>query len=710
MGGVAPQNLASSHRLDLDGLRGVAIALVVVFHVFVGRVSGGVDVFLLLSGYFFLGSQLRYALRPDPSLNPWWPLWRTARRLVPALAIVLISVYVLVRTLTPPLMTGDLARQFTASMFYFQNWELMFQDADYAAAGVDTSPLQHLWSMSVQGQFYLVAILFGIAAAALSSLTRISTHAVRTTVIVVLAAATVVSFAWASRFGLMGTPENYYSSFSRAWEMTLGALLALAPAWLRVPARYSAASAAGGLLLIGSTGFLIADSLAFPGPLSLLPLSGAILVILSDPGNLFSRVLASRPATWLGDTAYSLYLWHWPLLIIATQLGGFEVPPAWVGATVIAVSLALAHITHQVIERPLRQHNRRLKRTDSPVKSAIASLRTAPGAGRAAGGVAVTCVVAAVAAVQPMWVLKVDEASGPLDPNRYPGAMAMRGAQVPDLSPMPSLELVSSIYPPIGSDGCMIFMNQDPTDMPGPECVYGDPEAETTVVLLGGSHAEPLGIPLDTLGREHGFKVVPFVRQECPMVLSLDGVVSPECAEWSNRVMDMLPDLNPDLVVSNSTRPGGSAGGAEMSVDLVPDSYLEVWQRLANMGIPFVGLRDNPWIFTPEGDLMDPNLCLLGGGSFEECSMSASDAYGPVDPSAAYLDGTNQMWSVDTSSWYCTDEVCPPTVGNVPVYRDQNHISNAYAASLTPLMWEALRPIFDELEIPHNDEPAAETS
>ena len=107
---------ASSYRFDLDGLRGFAIALVVIFHVFVGRVSGGVDVFLLLSGYFFLGSQIRYALRPHPSLNPWWPIWRTVRRLVPTLAVVLVSTLAAVYFMVPQLLTVELARQFTASM------------------------------------------------------------------------------------------------------------------------------------------------------------------------------------------------------------------------------------------------------------------------------------------------------------------------------------------------------------------------------------------------------------------------------------------------------------------------------------------------------------------------------------------------------------------------------------------------------------------
>ena len=243
--------------MDLDGLRGFAIALVVLFHVFVGRVSGGVDVFLLLSGYFFLGGQLRYALRPNPNLNPWWPLWRTIRRLVPALALVVVVVVGLVMAFTPELMGVELSRQVTASMLYFQNWELMAQNADYAAASQETSPLQHLWSMSVQGQFYVFGILLGwVVAVAVANLRAKPEHA-RRAAIALLAVITVASFAWASRYGLEGTGENYYSTFSRAWELSLGALLAFVPAHRFLPQATAWLTALMGVALIAVTGFIV---------------------------------------------------------------------------------------------------------------------------------------------------------------------------------------------------------------------------------------------------------------------------------------------------------------------------------------------------------------------------------------------------------------------------------------------------------------------
>ncbi|WJY59175.1 acyltransferase family protein [Corynebacterium afermentans] len=699
-----PTKGSTAYRVDLDGLRGFAIALVVLFHVFVGRVSGGVDVFLLLSGYFFLGGQLRYALRPNPNLNPWWPLWRTIRRLVPALALVVVVVVGLVMAFTPELMGVELSRQVTASMLYFQNWELMAQNADYAAASQETSPLQHLWSMSVQGQFYVFGILLGwVVAVAVVKLRAKPEHA-RLAAIALLAVITVASFAWASRFGLEGTGENYYSTFSRAWELSLGALLAFVPAHRFLPQATAWLTALLGVALIAVTGFIVPTSLAFPGPVALIPLTGAALVILSGNANGVSKVLASAPMTWLGSVAYSLYLWHWPLLIIVTVIGGYDTPPAWLGALVILVSLCLAHVTHTLVEDPLRQHRPRPRGDDDPVAAARASLRTLPGVARAVGGVLAAALFAVALAVQPYWDKQVDSAEEALDPVNYPGARAIQGAQVPDVKPQPDPSLIAGVFPPIGLDDCMIFLPEAPDAMPGPDCTYGDLEAETTIVLAGGSHIEPFIVPLDKLGKEHHFKVATFVRQECPLVIGgpldpANDIVSPECAEWGENAMQEIINLQPDLFISTSTRPAGHAGDGRVSADYVPDAYANLWQRLAELGIPFVGLRDNPWMFTPTGEPMDPNLCVVAGHSEHACSMAADMVYAPEDPAAYFLDGAFAQWEIDTAGWYCVDSLCPPQIGNVYIYRDQNHISNAYAESLTPVLWERLAPIFEELSL-----------
>lgn len=692
---LADKKRSSTYRFDLDGLRGYAIALVVIYHVFVGRVSGGVDVFLMLSGFFFLGSQLRYATRRDAMLNPWWPIWRTLRRLVPALAVVLVATFLAVYFLTPELMNSELASQLTASVFYFLNWELMAQGAEYAAASVDTSPLQHLWSMSVQGQFYLLAILFAIVVGAISRWRHNPPEKTRRTVAIILGVVTVLSFAWASRFGLTGTAESYYSTFSRMWELTLGAILVLVVHRISMPTRFAPWVAALGLILITITGILIPTSLAYPGPLALLPISGAVMIIISGGEHWVSRILSSRPARWLGDIAYSLYLWHWPLLIITTAMTDSDTPPWWLGIAVIAASLLLADLTQRFVESPLRQHRKRPTAQDTPVQQARASLKTSTGKRRATGGVLVAALVAGVIAIQPIWDNATRYASVVLNAGPYPGVLAHFGADVPPAEAKPDPSLISGIYPPTGLEGCMIGY-QDPVDEFAPEhCVYGDPNAERTVVMVGGSHTEPFVIPLDELGKEHGFKVIPLMRQICPMVLNdSTDEFDPECLEWSVNAFDRLVEIDPELVVSTTTRPDDAFPYVQ---DGVPEGYVGFWRELDAAGIPFLGLRDNPWAVNDEVAPYHPSQCMVEtDGNVEECAFSEEMVYQESDPAEPIIANMEQAWSVDTSEWYCQDGVCPPVIGNIYVYRDQNHISNAFAESTKPLLWDIMQTIFDQ--------------
>ena len=675
-----------SYRYDLDGLRGLAIALVVVFHVFVGRVSGGVDVFLLLSGYFFLGSQLRYAARADASLNPWWPIWRTIRRLVPALALVIAVTVVLVFTTTPWLMSIDFAQQITASLLYYQNWELTRQDAAYAAAAPEISPLQHLWSMSVQGQFYLAAIVFALVLAWLLRSRRSHINRVAGPILLVV---TLISFGYASRFGWYGTPENYYSTFSRVWELTLGAVLVVYGSKLTMPRWLTDVTGVVGLVLLFATGIIVEDSTAYPGPLSLLPIGGAVLLILGGNGYL-ARGLATRPMRWLGDIAYSLYLWHWSLLILATNYWNQSSPSAVLGVSIIAVSLLLAWLTYQFVEKPLRQHSKRRNKT-SPKVVWRGQLREHPG--KVTGAVVTVIAVLALSAVQPWWTQRLHaERNQPLPPDIYPGVLAQFDAKVPEgIDTAPDPQLVSSLQPVVSEVHCFVPSSFPSTAVQfeesryGEPCVFGDRAADKTVYLVGGSHSEQWSGPLDALGKQYGFRLEVMLRAGCPVVTGPKDLImgahqiDEDCYDWSQRVIDKLVDEKPDLVISNSTRPVGEFGHGP---DYVPYGYAAFWQKLADADIEFVGLRDNPWGFRPDGEPFDFSNCLVEGGL---CSVARKQVYQERDPAEPVLEELG-MESVDTADWFCGPRRCEVVIGNIAVYRDMHHISNAYAKSAQPLL------------------------
>lgn len=682
----------SKYRYDLDGLRGLAIAFVVIFHVFVGKVSGGVDVFLLLSGYFFLGAQLRYAVRENANLNPWWPLWRTIRRLVPALVLVLGATTLAVAYLTPELRNLNLANQLEASLGYYQNWELANQDAAYGAASNTVSPLQHLWSMAVQGQFYLGAIIFATLIALLARLTKIRSG--RKLAGVPLVLITIGSFAYATWLHYQDQTLNYYSTFSRLWELTLGAVLALFVTSVAINSRIKIACTIIGLLMVLTTGWLFDGAGTFPGPTALYPLGGAALVVVG--GGAGAPWLASRFMRWLGGIAYPLYLWHWPILVITTVYLNLEKPEVPLGVGVIAVSLVIADLTHRFIELPLMQQSKRPVRGENHIKTALGALKRSlrPWL-RVGGGVAVAVVVWSLLVVPQVWRDAVaKQAEMRLDPVLYPGAAALTMARIPYAEPMPDPYLLVDMESPAWEDGCMAFFNDSPEeiviDRQPEKCIYGDKKAEKLMYVIGGSHAEQWMAPLDELGKEHGFRVVPIVRQGCPAyVEERDENFSKECSVFNKTMLERLKRDKPDIVVSTSTRPLLEKG---KYIDEAPISYRTLWDFLSREGIAFVGLRDNPWFLNADGSGQLVSQCWDQSEDVEKCGRKRTEIYAETDPAAQYLTAENQV-AVDTADWFCPKGHCPPVIGNIYVYRDGNHISDDYALTLAPLLWEKMGPL-----------------
>ncbi|VEH79897.1 lipopolysaccharide biosynthesis acyltransferase, m [Corynebacterium kutscheri] len=686
------------YRFDLDGLRGLAIALVVIFHVYVGRVSGGVDVFLLLSGYFFLGSQLRYAAKQKANLNPWWPLWRTIRRLVPALIITLGGTTVLIHYFTPELKSIEFFRQIQASLLYYQNLELTWQNADYAVADATTSALQHLWSMSVQGQFYLCAIVFTTVITLLHRLTHKKLNSTVSGSIIALVS--FGSFFYAARYGIWSPPENYYNLLSRLWEFGLGALAAIYANQLFIKNKTIAALLSCiGLIMIMSTGLLILDTAAFPGPLTLLPITGALLVIIGGTtANQISSILSSGSCQFMGTIAYSLYLWHWPLLIIATSYFGDTLSQTVLGTIVIAVSVILAYATYKLIEQPLMQKGHRPSRYESGFREGVANFATTYSAKAASiAGVFITLIGYSLYTQLPQFSARVQAANeiNLNDDTHYPGVMAWYGQPATiNVAPQPDPSLIGSVYPKAGADGCIVGRNENydvfrTTGHHGKDCSYGDTSSETVVILAGGSHAEQWLEPLHELGLKHNFKIIPLLRQECPIISGIPGTLSTTCLRWSELAIHKIVELQPAVVISTSTRPSGAHG---LGLDTVPEGYAQFWQRLFWNEIPFLGLRDNPWTFNSDGDPFNLSLCLISSSPSESCSIPRDSFYSTYDPAQKYAALYLNMTFVDTADWFCTKESCPAIIGNIVVYRDQNHISNAFAASTAPLIWRHLRP------------------
>lgn len=674
------------YRHDLDGLRGVAIALVAVFHVWFGRVSGGVDVFLVLSGFFFGGRLLRNALTPGLPLHPGREVMRLVRRLLPALVVVLAASAVLTILIQPETRWESFADQSLASLGYFQNWELANTASDYLRAGETVSPLQHIWSMSVQGQFY---IAFLILIFVLTFLLRrpLGRH-LRLFFVVLLSALTIASFVYAIIAHNADQTTAYYNSFARAWELLIGAVAGALVGHVRWPGWLRALVATVALAAILTCGWLIDGVQEFPGPWALVPVGAAVLMILAaanrQPGEklpLPNRVLAWKPFVRLGAMAYSLYLWHWPLLIFWLAYTGHEHANFGEGAAILLVSGVLAYLTMRFVEEPLRY------RTPSSSAQVVkVSLWKRVRRPTMALGSTVMLLGIALTATSFTWREHVavardsgNELSG-LNLDDYPGAHALLdNARVPKLPMRPSVLEAKNDLPQSTTDGCI----SDFSNVGIINCTYGDQNATRTIALAGGSHAEHWLTALDVLGKLHGFKVVTYLKMGCPLTTEEMPLVMgsnreyPNCHTWNERVMSKLIADHPDYIFTTSTRPWNIKAG-----DVMPATYIGIWQSLSDSNIPILAMRDTPWILDEDRKPFLPADCLADGGDAISCGMKRSQALSARNPTLDFVEQFPLLKPLDMSDAVCRADMCRAVEGNVLLYHDSHHFTATYMRTM----------------------------
>ncbi len=696
-----------SYRHDLDGLRGVAIVLVAVFHVWFGRVSGGVDVFLALSGFFFGGKILRAALDPAVSLSPVAEVVRLVRRLLPALVVVLAGCAVLTILVQPETRWESFADQSLASLGYYQNWELANTASDYLRAGEAVSPLQHIWSMSVQGQFYLAFLLLVAGCAALwRALFRGREtgrrRRLRTVFVVLLSALTIASFVYATIVHQDNQPIAYYDSFARAWELLLGALVGALVAYIRWPNWLRTAVAAGALAAVVSCGALIDGVREFPGPWALVPVGATMLMILAGAnlrsqrgdGDLMplpNRLLAARPLVALGTMAYSLYLWHWPLLIFWLSYTGHRHADFLDGSAVLLVSGLLAYLTTRLVEDPLRFPARGdASPATVPSVPSVPSRHLVPWSLRLrrptlALGTIVVLLGVTLTATSFTWRQHVTvlRAAGKelsvLNPQDYPGARALTDhVRVPTLPMRPTVLEVKQDLPASTRDGCISdFVNPVVVN-----CTYGDVAATRTIALAGGSHAEHWLPALDLLGHLHHFKVVTYLKMGCPLsteevpLIMGNNAPYPQCREWVQRTMAKLVVDRPDYVFTTTTRPWNIKSG-----DVMPATYIGIWQTLSDNNIPILGMRDTPWL-VKNGKPFDPADCLAKGGNAQSCAVKRSDVLSDRNQTLDFVTQFPLLKVLDMSDAICRADVCRPVEGNVLIYHGAHHLDPTYVRTM----------------------------
>ncbi|GAB3229331.1 SGNH hydrolase domain-containing protein [Glycomyces halotolerans] len=683
----APSQPRPQHwRPDIEGLRAVAVGAVIAAHIGFPFMAGGfigVDVFFVISGFLITSLLLREIDRTGRvSITKFYA--RRAIRLLPAAATVLLATLAAAWLWLPRTRLGDIAADTAAAALNVINVRLAVEGTDYLNAGAEPSPLQHFWSLAVEEQYYLVwpLVLLGIAAlgARLGSPGRFQARrnrgTGRTAVIAGFLVLTALGSFYLSVTASAADPIwSYFGTHTRAWELAVGALVAVAAARLgRMPSPLAAAASWTGLAMIVASVFLIDESTVFPGYAAALPVAGAALVIASGCAEHrwgAVTLLGIAPAQYLGKISYGLYLWHWPIIMIAPSALGVE-PRLRLLVPMMGLAFLLSVLMYHCIEHPVR--------TRKP-------LVQVPSRALAMGGALMTCALAAsfVAVSQPAQHLDGTTAEEVTGNDATVWQLLGDSSNVEDVPAnlRPSLDDAGEDKPLSYDAGCMTM--QKGTDL-AEDCWFGDPDGGKTMVLFGDSHAAQWFPPLNQLAQVSGYRMLVLTKAACsaPDVAEYNSKLDreyTECVEWKEKAIEKIEDLEPELVVASNS------DNKEVLADDPDQAWIDGWaetaERLTDASGEVYVLEDTAW-----GVGNVPDCLSEHPDDATECVNDLEDAIVFPDRRERAMEAVAETGAqvIDPIPWICDTEEgkCPVVVGNLMVYRDDNHLSASFAAELAP--------------------------
>lgn len=703
-------------RTDIEGLRGLAVLLVVSFHAFDFPTGGyvGVDVFFVLSGFLITGILVdELEARGRISISGFYV--RRVRRILPAALVVLGATVVVSGVVWFLPRASSVWLDAVASLFFVENVRLIAVGSDYLQAGLASSPLQHFWSLAVEEQFYALWPL--LLAAVVPVLGRRLSE--RRAVVLSAATTVVVAMSWAVVSSGTRPAASYYDPAVRAWELGAGALLAaLMPALVRVPAWLREAGFVLGLMLVLAAAFLLDDGAAFPWPMAVVPVLGTTLVLATG-----DRAVAAAPLRWravrhVGRTSYSLYLWHLPVLVAAAAVSGES---AAVALVAVIVSWVLAVLTERFVERPFRagrrgvHHGRRV--LELPSRARRREVRRGRTITQLALGSAVSAALVVAAGAQWAGPLKLRKPAalaealssddGRRDGVERDGAAIPPGRLVADVvagvehpaavgSVRPGLDLpaAQTFVPAMVAGGCRNDLTPEAIADPD-TCSWGDPDAARTAVVIGDSIALSW-TPAIVAALDEGWRVEAMGFAACPMVwtpgqTSVAEHHAERCAAARTVMEQFVQDRQPELVLTASSE-GAFTNTRDGDVPRATrwrDGATAGYGRIATPGRSVVVLGA-----PPEGVSVD--ACANRFRGVDGCVSERTDASVAKDSAErAAVDELAQrghrIRMVSVGEWFCTaGGLCPVTIDDVLVRSDAAHLTGLMSGRLGLVMRDAL--------------------
>lgn len=661
-------------RADIQGLRAVAVGVVLLYHAGVPWLPGGyvgVDVFFVISGFLITGHLL--AERQSSGtvrLRAFYA--RRIRRLLPASSLVFVTTLALAAIMLPPLALRDVSKDGIAAALYASNIRFASVGADYLANDAP-SVFQHFWSLAVEEQFYFVWPLLLLVAS------RRSRRAV-VPITIVIGILSIASFLFCVVSTQRSQPWGYFTLPSRAWELGLGALLALGSDRIAVLLRPVAAAFIGwaGLAAIVATSMVYDERTLFPGTAAVVPVLGAVAVVGGGlaPHRAGPQILLGlRPMRFVGDISYSLYLWHWPLLTLPAMYT-LDPPGAWERAGIVVLSVALAWLSYRFVEQRF---------------SKSAGHRTEPTARRAPRlrvAYAIGAVLTLLSVGSAVAIGRVDVGGSGTPGFAWPIGTPPGDVPVPRSVPSdlePALLDAGGSVPSTYANGCHVDL---PVVDP-PACEYGDTSSDQVVVLFGDSHAAQWFPALDIIAANRGVRLVTLTKSDCPSaeVRMFNSDLArhfTECDDWREAAFDRISSLDPVMIVVANYQVQTLVTQGDLEAEWAAGLHATIARLPAGRSVV---LSDSPTF------PIQPAICLSAHlDDVAACAQpraAAIDARRMATERAATTDAGGRY--VDTSSWTC-DVTCPVVRGNVLLYRDRNHMTTQFVERLAPLLDHALWP------------------
>ncbi len=642
-------------------MRAVAVLLVVLFHAEVPGFGGGyvgVDVFFVISG-FLISTHLLEALRNRGGIGFAAFYARRARRLLPAAFLVILATVLAARVLVSPIQFGYVVKDAIAATFYVPNMWFVHNATDYLAEKTPSLFL-HYWSLGVEEQFYLLWPL--LLALLFRWFTKRWTLAIAMSVIVAL------SFAVCLQLTRVAQPAAFFTLPARVWEFGLGALVALALLDGRRLFAPRAAAVLGwvGLAAVLGTGMLFSVKTVYPGAAVAIPVLGAALLIAAGtaPGGP-AALLSVRPATWIGDISYSLYLVHWPVLMLPVAAGAYmEQLPMWARVALALACVPLAWLLYTYVEVPGQRVQwlrvARPRRTFAVAAGAMAAIvATAVTAGLLVGTRLDTGKPAPAATV----------AAGPVGTDYVPSNL------------VPSLTAVVEDKPVLYDNGCHRELGDtDPAD-----CVIGTNPAAPRVVLFGDSHAAQWFPALQPLADRGAVRLESHTKSGCPA--APPGTLPyASCPAWVEAVSEKLSTDPPAVILL------GNFGKRYLEDE---QDRGELWRQALTETIDrlpaasrIVLIADTPSIG------VTPSMCLARfSEQADHCAFERAEALDAELRAVerAVAERFDNVSYLDFTELICNTAQCPSIIGNTLVYRDDSHITTAFARALSGAVTSAVQ-------------------